>query len=238
MSFDRISIKTHSRRCGIDEGRIDSPHLASTRMNLGREFALLERPERTSHQVLGLLLDINEAFVRYLLTSAREAAPARCALLSELREAIRKTNASAEALAARAPVLLLDMGFRDHAWWTQIAANPTRKFGRYKAALPHSQAVELARATLILAWYLARAEITSCLVLAGLSQPVARIVGALRPGQIDQIAEFQYESLRPRWEDRPSIWMQLLSGSARELKPRELVIRALQLSWNAASTAG
>jgi hypothetical protein len=99
---------------------------------------------------------------------------------------------------------------------------------------PRPRALKLARSALMLVWHLARSDRDSSLVVLGLSAPVIDIVGALQPQQIDRIAERHCAFLRPRWEDRPSVWRRLLCGAATQEAARTFTLRALQLTWDAA----
>jgi hypothetical protein len=92
--------------------------------------------------------------------------------------------------------------------------------------------MKLARATLTLAWHTVRTDTEATLVLLGISPPVAEHIASLRLQDIDRIAERHYRRLRPRWEDRPAVWRQLLACS-RETDvnaAHEFVLHALQLT--------
>ena len=186
-----------------------------------------------ARDVLAVLSEINETFVRLLADRAVLTDETRTDFIGALRELLCRSDAPTKA--AHAPVLLLDIGFHDPDWWTVLAREPSRMAALGRSPFPREDAVELSRATLMLAWHLSRADLASCLILLGLSLPVARIVGTLRPKQIDQIAESHYARLRPRWEDRPSVWQQLLSGTETDqASMRTFAIRALELSWASA----
>jgi len=84
----------------------------------------------------------------------------------------------------------------------------------------------------MLAWHTARTDADSALVLLGISPLVAEAISTLRLQDIDRIADRHYRRLRPRWEDRPAVWRQLLTCS-RETDvdaAHEFVLHALQLT--------
>ena len=61
----------------------------------------------------------------------------------------------------------------------------------------------------MLAWHTLRARPQDASLL-GVSAPVAEVIASLSWSQIDRIVERQYQYLRPRWEDRPAVWRNLL----------------------------
>lgn len=191
--------------------------------------ANLSSPDWAMRDVLPMLEEINCTFLELLSDYARSQHSAGGQFLAELRYALCTTNDAARLHAARAPMLLLDFGFRNEAWWREVAADPLRTFPGKAPIVSHPAAVELARATLMLVWHLARANPSSALVLTSMSPPVARIIGSLRPKQLEQIAEHQYKAMRPRWEARTGLWQQLLSGHTQKHDLRTFSIRALQL---------
>ena len=93
-------------------------------------------------------------------------------------------------------------------------------------------ATKLARSTLTMAWHTVRTDAEATRVLLGISPPVADHIASLRLQDIDRIAERHFRRLRPRWEDRPAVWRQLLA-CARETDvnaAHEFVLHALQLT--------
>jgi hypothetical protein len=179
---------------------------------------------------LSLLQDINETFLVLLIESARQPTNGGEFFLA-LRETFCRMDESAKATVASAPLLLLDFEFRNADWWKGVASDPRRRFLARRPLIEQEQAIELTRGALMLAWHLARSDLASCLVLVGLSDPVAQVVRSLRPKQIDLIAEHQFRSMRPRWEDRPYLWQQLLTNIETDIDLRAFAIRALRLSW-------
>lgn len=188
-------------------------------------------PEERHGDILVLLSDVNESFLHLLVDGTTSPVIAVSESVTRLQELLR-SRPDAVVQAALAPVLLLNVEFQNQDWWTAVAREPSSRFGDRIALFPREKTVELTRTALMLAWHFARADRATCLALLGLSPSVIPIVAALRPKQVEQIAEHQHPSLRPRWEDHPSVWQQLLARTAGDqLSMRALTIRALELSW-------
>ena len=84
----------------------------------------------------------------------------------------------------------------------------------------------------MLAWHLARTDRDTSTVLMGLTMPVIDVLALLQPQQIDRLAERYFAHIRPRWEDQPSVWRQLLSTQTSSPSTgRAFTLRVLQLSW-------
>ncbi|MGH8254606.1 MAG: hypothetical protein ACRET0_00120 [Steroidobacteraceae bacterium] len=207
--------------------------------------SLLDESDRTTfsgaplHNVRAPLSDINEAFLRLLIDLANLPGNPASDFMAELRGSLRHLTEPVSAIAARAPVLLVDMEFAHHTWWTGVAADRLKARGarNWLTAFPRTRVIKVARSTLTLAWHLARTDPASSRVLMGMSTPVMQTIATLQPQQLDRIAESQCLRLRPRWEDRPSVWRQLLAGVATDqASARAFTIRALQLSWGTAPT--
>ena len=88
----------------------------------------------------------------------------------------------------------------------------------------------------MLAWHTVRTDAETSVVLLGIAPAVARLLRSLRLQDIDRIAELHFRRVRPRWEDRPGVWRQLLiCAKSTEVEiAHDFVLHALQLT---ASTA-
>lgn len=190
----------------------------------------------TAYNTPSLLLDVNETFINLLVTVARRSEQMPGPFFERLRDPLRSAAGKAKLIAKRAPLLLLDINFDDIIWWNAVARDPASGVTDQSPLVPAQDAIELCRAALTLVWHLSRADLPGCLVLAGLSRPVAQTVGSLGLKQIHQIAECQYRSLRPRWEARPALWLGLLANTEGDVSARTFAIRALQISWDTART--
>ena len=82
----------------------------------------------------------------------------------------------------------------------------------------------------MLAWHSVRADVNaSCLL--GISPGVAATLASFSLTELDRIAEHRFRYVRPRWEDRPIVWHQLLTtaSTADARQTRDANLRALQL---------
>jgi hypothetical protein len=140
--------------------------------------------------------------------------------------------------AARFPFLLVDFGFRDPEWWSTLTCgnDSTANDVAWLSPFPRAAATKLSRATLMLAWHTVRTDTEACLVLLGITPAVARLLQSLRLQDIDRISEQHCRKVRPRWEDSPSVWRQLLicAKSTQIEIAHEFVLHALQLTASAA----
>jgi hypothetical protein len=180
------------------------------------------------------LHEVNQRCLDLLVEAARRnLQPPPFSLITPLHDVLCSMTDNAKRQAARRPLLLVDLQFRDHDWWRRIAIARAGN-GNAEARTNRTQRkalVQMSRATLMLTWHALRADPTAGCILLGIAQPVADLILTLKLGDIDRIAEENYLALRPRWEDRPSVWRELLtaaqSGDARAL--REFNVHAIQL---------
>jgi hypothetical protein len=199
-----------------DVGRFSTPHKSN-----GKD-------------ALAPICEINEQCLKMLVDVARQPKLSSDSFLYHLISLISPLDDVAISTAARFPFLLVDFGFRDVQWWRRVASKSLRADSApaWLVPFPRSPATKLARTTLMLAWHTARTDADSTLVLLGISPLVAEAISTLRLQDIDKIADRHYRRLRPRWEDRPAVWRQLLTCS-RETDvdaAHEFVLHALQLT--------
>ena len=178
------------------------------------------------------LHEVNEHCIDMLVHAARKDSPAAPALVRHLRELLRAMTPESRARTAQRPLLLVDMRLADLEWWRTAKDHPTRAapLPAWRGAFPRPQGVQLARATLMLAWHTVRADrYATCLL--GMSPGVSEIIASLSLTEIDRIVERHFRHARPRWEDRPAVWRRLLlaaqSDSAR--LTRDFNLYGLQL---------
>src|SRR6185503_20101316 len=90
---------------------------------------------------------------------------------------------------------------------------------------------QLTQATLVLAWHMTRADAEATGIVFGMSREVAQVIAALGLSDIDTIAERQFRHVRPRWEQQPEVWRELLLAAHRDDADamRAFVVHALQL---------
>jgi hypothetical protein len=199
-----------------DVGRLSPPHLFH-----GKD-------------ALAPICEINEQCLQMLVHVARQAHTPPESFLHHLFTLVGPLDPGGLATTARFPFLLVDFGFRDLPWWQSVTSEHWRdgKDLAWLIPFPRAMATKLARATLTLAWHTVRTDAEATRVLLGISPSVAEHIASLRLQDIDRIAERHFRRLRPRWEDRPAVWRQLLA-CARETDvnaAHEFVLHALQLT--------
>ena len=183
---------------------------------------------------LAPICEINEQCLHMLASAARQTRNPSDSSFHHLLSLIGPLGLAEVKGAARFPFLLVDFGFRDARWWHQVTSGHgrTTKDFEWLAPLPRAPAMKLARATLTLAWHTARTDAEASLVLLGITPEVAPMISALRLQDLDKVAERYFRRLRPRWEDRPAVWQQLLicAKSTEVDSAHEFVLHALQLT--------
>jgi len=193
-----------------------------------------KRASRTQHDVHLAIAELNASFVRVLIEMAQLDAASTSDFITALRVPLLALATPACALAARMPVLLLEIESRNAIWWQAASVDPLKTVAAQSATLilPRARAVKLTRSILTLAWLLSRTDRENAVVSLGMSVPVITLVSALQPSQLDAIAERQYAHLRPRWMDQLALWKRLLSSQANEPDSvRSCTYRLLQLSY-------
>jgi len=199
------------------------------------EDSVAQRPLRTFAPEL--LLPLHEVNARCLdlisLVAKLDPEDAPFALVGPLRMLLRGTRPPLRRRAASQPFALVDMEFRDIGWWQAVKSRPSRvwKDRPWRALVPKRAAIQLAQTTLMLAWHMTRADADATSIVFGMSPEVAQIIRSLRLSEIDTIAQHQFRHVRPRWEERPELWRELLVAAHSEDSgaARTIAIRALQL---------
>lgn len=178
------------------------------------------------------LQEINERCITLLMAAARAPRAGVSPLAAQLSDVFRATTPEGRARAARTAFLLVDLEFTNELWWKTLQGPRGREIAQpaWRGSFPRAGAMQLARATVTLAWHALRThEHARCLL--GMTPAVAEIVATLTLADIDRIAERRHVYLRPRWEDRPKVWRDLLrSAETPDLRrTREMSLRGLQL---------
>ncbi|MEZ5512466.1 MAG: hypothetical protein R3F58_01180 [Steroidobacteraceae bacterium] len=180
---------------------------------------------RGSTDVLGPMCQLNEQFLDLLLKLGPPGELPAASQSIPLTAALRSLGPATIASAARFPFLLLDVRFTDNEWWQQVSHSPTRRLPepQWLVTLPRASAIKLSREALMLAWHTIRTDLRSAVVLLGIAQPVTELVATFRLRDLDRIAEHQFRHLRPRWEDRPGVWRQLIACAASGKSPQRTI---------------
>lgn len=182
--------------------------------------------------MLAPLHEVNERCVETLVQSARGQQRDALPLVLQLRQELREVTPQVRARVAARSFLLVDMQFTNEEWWLRARERPGRPqpLPAWRGALPRSAGARLARLTLMLAWSTIRLDPNAGCLL-GMTREVVQVVGQLSTVDLFQIAESHFRHARPRWEDRPTVWRQLLrvahSDDLRRL--RDINLYGLQL---------
>jgi hypothetical protein len=181
---------------------------------------------REAHEVNALCLET-------LTREARSRRPDTLSLVAQFRPAFSAMTPIACLRVAHCAFLLMDMQFANPKWWNRAVSSPLglEPVLPRLGGLPRQSATKLARATLMLAWHAVRADRRGAEVLIRIHPSVANILEDLSLDGLDKIVERQYRHARPRWEDHPSVWMQLLEVSQTEdiRRVRDFNLRGLKL---------
>lgn len=176
---------------------------------------------------------VNQRCIEGLTKAARMARLDMSPLVTELREVLLQMTPETRARAAHRTFLLVDMELGNTDLWRRFKSHPARvdRALNGRGTFSRAAAVELARETLILAWYGVRADRHGANLLLGMSAAVSDIIAGLSLADINRIAERQFRYVRPRWEDRPDLWLNLLSASQTPdiRRARDVNLRGLQL---------
>ena len=191
------------------------------------------RPPTMRRDLASALREINAQCLQLLVAMAHRPGDSSHDFIDEISGTLCRLSPGAQAAASYFPFLLVDMRFRDHEWWREVTAHPTttRRSPTWLVQLPRQATIKLARTTLVLAWHTARTDRESAIVLLGISPSVADLLAQLSLCEFDRIAERHFRHLRPRWEDRPAVWAQLLNSAQNgdNDAARELILRGLHL---------
>jgi len=221
-----------------DASRTKSPpaHLACTTAR-----SSVAHPKEWEGSPFAPIYEINERCINLLVEAVRNENHPAPGLVVALKAELLGMTPEMRTKAAERALLLVDMGFRDAGWWKDALRAPQRASRTPIAqdAFPARAAMHLARSTLILGWHSIRADRTAGGLMLGISHPVADVIASLTLTDLDRIAEKRFRRLRPRWEERPTLWRELLLSvnSTDFRRSREFNLRALQLAAGELSVA-
>jgi hypothetical protein len=162
--------------------------------------------------------EVNERCIELLVNAARHEQPRPFPLVSELRELLKAADPAVRRRAARRSFLLVDLEFGNPDWWHTARNHPSQQMRTplWWGCFPRAAAIQLARATLMLAWNNLRADPAAAPVLLGMAAPVSEMIASLRFDEVDRIAHKRFRNVRPRWDDRPAVWRRLLLAAQTE----------------------
>jgi hypothetical protein len=175
----------------------------------------------TGAQTLEFVYALNDRCLQVLGRQVTEEHPAFPQYdTSEMRAACKKLwselDEAARLRAAKCPFLLIDMRFQNEKWWREVAdgASSTDEKSSDFGIFPAEPARELSAEALTLAWHTTRSDARIAAQVLGLAPGVVGIIASLGPREVQRIAARHSQQLRPRWENNPAFWEQLLRTAA------------------------
>jgi hypothetical protein len=166
-----------------------------------------------SEEALRGVFEINHSLLEMLVAAAkRPDSESRPQVVVALGTTLLGLGADARQYLARCPVALVDLEFRNVDLWRQIecvqgvsAARPSSL-----GCFPRLQAIQLAQATLTLAWSLVRSSRETASIILGIAPECAARLAGLGAAAVQRLAETQAPCLRPRWDTDATFWRELL----------------------------
>jgi hypothetical protein len=169
-------------------------------------------------ELFELLYAINERCLDLLVHAARANRSDTFPLVNDLGDLLRNMTPETQARAAQRALQLVDMHFTDGHWWQMAKDYPSRPvpLPAWRGTFARVGGVQLAYATLSLAWHTARTTPHHQVGLVGMTREVSEIIAQLPITELNSLAERRFKHLRPRWEERPTVWRRLLVSSQSE----------------------
>jgi hypothetical protein len=178
------------------------------------------------------VLEVNEQVLALLRTQCRAGLP-QPGLLREVGALLLDLDGRALRRAAASTVLLADAGLADARLWSDaiVGAVNDRLPLTVAPFFTGEGAVAVMRLVMTQAWHLARSEPAAARLLLGISAANLGVIGGCTLSRLIRLAETRSEWLRPRWENRPKVWFDLLSTASQGESGAlaRLRVRGLQL---------
>ena len=162
------------------------------------------------------LVEVNEQCLELLREQAAVAAPDQ-PLLRDLGALWRELDADSRRRAAGCAVLLLDAGFTDAAQWSGeigCRVHDRERVSTAPAFFTVPRTMPVMRLVLTYAWHLARSESAAARLLLGMSARCLDLIGSCTLNRVARLAETRPHWLKPRWQNRPRVWRDLLVTAA------------------------
>jgi hypothetical protein len=178
------------------------------------------------------VLEVNEQ-VLALLRAQTSAAATQPGLLRDVGTLLLALDARSLRRAAASTVLLVDAGLADARLWSDaiVGAVNERPALTVMPFFTVDGAVAVMRLVMTQAWHLARSEPAAARLLLGMSVANLGVIGACPLSRLMRLAETRSDWLRPRWENRPKVWFDLLrtAGEGGSGALERMRVRSLQL---------
>lgn len=173
-------------------------------------------PRWAGVRVLQVAHRLNEQCIAALAEEASSDPHALSSHLpAELSALWRELDERACTLAARCPLLLVDLNFTRTDWWGRAAQGALSGTSQTLAApfLRLDLARDIVREALIETWSASRSMPQAVSLIFGMTPEVCKTIAALRISAIDRIVLAHAHELRPRWSENVKFWRGLLEGS-------------------------
>lgn len=184
--------------------------------------------------MLSALGDVNLQALQLMLGFIEaKRIPRGFAVLGEIRDDLAGLDGEGIRRLASMPHLLVDLNFRDVDWWRGTRYDSLRAvaIADHTTRLARPRLLALSRATMTLVWHVVRIDAAEASLLLGLSEALARELSQWSPDDVQRVAERQALRIRPRWCDRPHVWLQWIdaAGSDDAEAMRRMRVHGLQL---------
>ncbi len=179
------------------------------------------------------LQDVNEEVLR-LLRAQSLLGSGESPLLRDISGLLLKLNGDSLRQAAAGAVLLVDVGFASGSLWSDaIQGAVNDRLPRSAPFFTVAGTEALMQLVMTQAWHLARSQPAAARLLLGLSAGNAALIGGCTLSRLTQLALGRTHWLRPRWDNRPGVWRDLLrlatdghSGSLERMRVRSVQLLA------------
>ena len=199
----------------------------STRISKSHPAGTQNRAARTA---LLPIHELNYQCVELLVRVAWSDSP-DLPLARQFQTSLRNLNPESRLRAAHRAFLLVDIEFMNRDWWSEARRSGSKTVGSGRQGhFPKAAAVQLGRASISLlrhSIHTLGAEAS----LLGAHPGVLEIIASLSLSELDRLAERRFRDVRPRWEDRPTLWQKLIQCAASpDIRlARDLDLTGLQL---------
>lgn len=185
---------------------------------LGRPCSTLPPHKWQRMRLLQDVCHLNQHVLEVLSDLARSGVGTAPPVISENADLWASLDEASRHRAAQMPMLFLDLRFQDEKWWREVArgvvVHPDQPQSGDRAV--DQVMAGFTRQALMLIWPAVREDRMSTILLFGVSEPVAGVIGAMTPRDLDKVSMRHGEQMRLRWEQSPGFWRKLLSAAQSE----------------------
>lgn len=172
---------------------------------------LWERRSWLGTATLESVFELNEQLLTLMRTQYL-AGEIHSPLMQEVGGLLAGLDGGTLRRAAASAVLLVDAGLADAGLWSDaIVGAINDRPPRYPIPFfTVDGAAAAMRLVMTQTWHLARSQPAAARLLLGVSPANLSVIGGCTLSRLIRVAESQIQCLRPRWENRPKIWRDLL----------------------------